>query len=194
VDCLNVSIRAPAFRPGRPCKRLPWLDAFLVSIRAPAFRPGRRSRVGIFSAQKRFQSAPRPFDRGDVDLGGHAARVSMFQSAPRPFDRGDMRERTGAGVRNLVSIRAPAFRPGRQDEYQGAPVILKVSIRAPAFRPGRRNRSFSKRLQNGFQSAPRPFDRGDRNHLQSQRHFGRCFNPRPGLSTGATRSPSPMPS
>ena len=88
-----------------------------------------------------FQSAPRPFDRGDTSRS--AARFSAFSSCfnPRPGLS------TGAMNRHRqVSL-------GRS--------IMKVSIRAPAFRPGRSDKPYTGDSVYQFQSAPRPFDRGD---------------------------------
>ena len=54
----------------------------------------------IFPWNNRFQSAPRPFDRGDereVKYQRGVRTLPKFQSAPRPFDRGDV---------NNLSVRA----------------------------------------------------------------------------------------
>ena len=109
-----------------------------------------------------FQSAPRPCDRGDIAVGTIGALVFMFQSAPRPCDRGDSSPADSTRT-DTVSIRAPALRPGRPvGAWQPASVAV-------------------------FQSAPRPCDRGDPGSRLSVKQPP-CFNPRPGLATGATRS------
>ena len=69
-----------------------------------------------------------------------------------------------------------------------APPFAGVSIRAPALRPGRHNTTCSRLVEAVFQSAPRPCDRGDEAPAFGVR-FRWCFNPRPGLATGATARP-----
>ena len=156
----KVSIRAPAFRPGR-CRHIwPTIGIRFVSIRAPAFRPGRYFAAKLRQSLTTFQSAPRPFDRGDALATDGARRSAMFQSAPRPFDRGDFPWRC-----RLV----------RNKRFQSAPRPFdRGDSRFPA----------TKAVRDAFQSAPRPFDRGDPIVDLHNRDLS-CFNPRPGLSTGA---------
>ena len=61
-------------------------DADQVSIRAPALRPGRHGFPAGFAAATSFQSAPRPCDRGDAAPCRNcpAARVSIRAPALRP--------------------------------------------------------------------------------------------------------------
>ena len=179
-----------------------------VSIRAPALRPGRPPPISYGEHHPEFQSAPRPCDRGDRRRGRRCPQFRLFQSAPRPCDRGDPGERrrrwsgrcfnprpglaTGAtrcrskwtGLL-VVSIRAPALRPGRRSNaVEDSPAQI-VSIRAPALRPGRQHRLSSGDALDEFQSAPRPCDRGDGKWCWLKSNLD-CFNPRPGLATGAT--------
>jgi hypothetical protein len=62
---------------------------------------------------------------------------TRFQSAPRPCDRGDMYTVLNQMIPDTVSIRAPALRPGRRATAVVAAETKFVSIRAPALRPGR---------------------------------------------------------
>ncbi len=182
----TVSIRAPVSRPGRRrAKRIAGTSGD-VSIRAPVSRPGRPGAAGFKVMLNTFQSAPRSRDRGDLLVPKLATMDDKFQSAPRSRDRGDVKIgrltltgrrfnprpglATGATVGNGnvlqrlgVSIRAPVSRPGRLDLKDKDGKQLSVSIRAPVSRPGRPLRLiFSPALN--------------------------CFNPRPGLATGATCS------
>jgi hypothetical protein len=85
----------------------------------------------------KFQSAPRPFGRGDMRGSSRIIVVDEFQSAPRPFGRGD----TSGSYNTANGFKfQSAPRPfGRGDREWGVLVT-------PAER---------------FQSAPRPFGRGD---------------------------------
>ncbi len=77
--------------------------------------------------------------------------------------------------------------------FQSAPNgnrwLLTVSIRAPAFRPERLSNILRSASASWFQSALRPFGRSDvRCPEYRSREMG--FNPRSGLSAGATRHPA----
>ena len=204
----SVSIRAPVSRPGRQAscsshqpKRLFQsaprsrdrgdllcgsiiLHLEQVSIRAPVSRPGRPLFIEKAIHFPLFQSAPRSRDRGDKVSIRLSASVVLFQSAPRSRDRGDSQP-NGISQSKNVSIRAPVSRPGRPTLAITSAVKCFVSIRAPVSRPGRRASSVSIAPGKAFQSAPRSRDRGDiqPKFLKIVEH---CFNPRPGLATGAT--------
>ena len=182
---LEVSIRAPRTRAGRPQSLTQPGQPALVSIRAPRTRAGRHVPGVTFPAP------------------------SMFQSAPRALARGDPQSLTQPGQPALVSIRAPRTRAGRPRgakatgcasrgfnprpaHSRGATQFLRrvfisqlVSIRAPRTRAGRHSYARYERLFDGFQSAPRALARGDRDQGSKEPVRGR-FNPRPAHSRGAT--------
>ena len=133
----------------------------MVSIRAPVSRPGRPGNSGNSSATN-FVSIRAPVSRP----GRHMERL---------------RESASGGV----SIRAPVSRPGRHDHSSIVGDAAVVSIRAPVSRPGRPSKPGCGQPPARFQSAPRSRDRGDRPR-RSKPWPGCCFNPRPGLATGAT--------
>src|SRR6185295_12678597 len=91
-----------------------------------------------FRAFSRFQSAPRPRGRGDVEATNSSLAASKFQSAPRPRGRGDERARHHRQEHWRVSIRA-------------APAWARRLVYL--------NRDSIEYLR--FQSAPRPRGRGD---------------------------------
>ena len=211
VPITPVSIRAPVTRPGRRGAAGTGARADCrVSIRAPVTRPGRRGRFARpTSDADQFQSAPRSLDRGD-SCAAHERALTGLVSIRAPVTRpgrpiaavdGDARDTgfnprpghsTGAtryGVRvariPLVSIRAPVTRPGRPDYravgltglFQSAPRSLDRGDSVGHLLPARLTM---------FQSAPRSLDRGDVAGHGADALARRCFNPRPGHSTGAT--------
>ena len=124
-----------------------------------------------------------PFDRGDVFERPLALRFAgfnprpglstgattlprashaplQFQSAPRPFDRGDALKDNGLRVIHCFNPR-PGLSTGATFSGGLSNPYLEVSIRAPAFRPGRPIGRGVTTVVRLFQSAPRPFDRGD---------------------------------
>ena len=166
----------PGLSTGAICHVLTITDAAglpCVSIRAPAFRPGRYPTPRAIAARNSACFNPRP------GLSTGAMRCPSNGSTD---------------FAPLVSIRAPAFRPGRWSLRDDPASSLPVSIRAPAFRPGRCHPQADRLSDHRFQSAPRPFDRGDFGGV-SETGLAKCFNPRPGLSTGAMslRTPSHPP-
>ena len=182
---LVVSIRAPASRPGRPYRHGRVRRPRHVSIRAPASRPGRLATMLQPCRRSSFQSAPRPHDRGDrcetraiKDPRGFNPRPGLTTGATGKLNTS---RETGP-----VSIRAPASRPGRRILAR-KPTASKAFQSAP--RPHDRGDDpfdlFLRAIQQ-FQSAPRPHDRGDFN-MGMMTGWKSSFNPRPGLTTGATR-------
>ena len=85
-----VSIRAPAFRPGRLLTACPLPSPLTFQSAPRPFDRGDRRWSAAKDAAIAFQSAPRPFDRGDHSITAQPATGCWFQSAPRPFDRGDI--------------------------------------------------------------------------------------------------------
>ncbi len=91
----RVSIRAPLSRAGRPW----YVDACRESDRGFNPRPAQSSGAtcglrGHDIATRRFQSAPRSVERGDVTASEVDACASVFQSAPRSVERGDSLRRS----------------------------------------------------------------------------------------------------
>ncbi len=165
-DCYDtpapVSIRAPVFRPGR--QNGSGFESYTtkVSIRAPVFRPGRRSYVKLYIKMHGFNPRPGLSTRATRPLTSYSPTKAMFQSAPRSFDQGDWE---------------PNAQDSRQDRFQSAPRSFDQGDEWTIDRTARLV---------SFQSAPRSFDQGDLRFFPpgSPRI---CFNPRPGLSTRATK-------
>ena len=215
---VNVSIRAPAFRPGRLDHRDRW-----SKTSDPSFNPRPGLSTGAITADR---SGPRRRGQGFNPRPGLSTgaipraplpRTSSPGFNPRPaFRPGRFVVRyarhyarcfnprpglsTGAIRRgrdrrrwspDAVSIRAPAFRPGRLDSRTKVYAYEDIGIGfnpRPGLSTGAMCTSSSTRWPHapGFQSAPRPFDRGDSARSCSSRHYTQIrFNPRPGLSTGA---------
>ena len=109
---------------------------------------------------------------------------TRFQSAPRPCDRGDTASRPVLRRRLRFNPR-PGLATGATERHHDDRRGGCVSIRAPALRPGRLLSSTNLLFDISFQSAPRPCDRGDTaDTMPMAEPMG--FNPRPGLATGAT--------
>ena len=185
VLALLVSIRTPVLRPECPSQMRSHAPGSHVSIRTPVLRPECRFGCSTASGMRRFQSAPRSFDRSVTRKSvlspppscfnphpGPSTGVStsgplsmswqtMFQSAPRSFDR---------------SVKISMSRSWPLISFQSAPRSFDRSVR----------RLHSVESEGDlFQSAPRSFDRSVP-LLQTLGRVGRGFNPHPGPSTGVS--------
>ena len=134
-----------------------------------------------------FQSAPRSRDRGDLALRAVRLESDEFQSAPRSRDRGDPVHPVRL-IRSFCFNPRPGLATGATREESVVATVHGVSIRAPVSRPGRRISRAVVSSRQLFQSAPRSRDRGD-SHQKCPDNLRICFNPRPGLATGATFMP-----
>ena len=130
-----------------------------VSIRAPLRGAGRSACFAKCRSERRFQSAPRSEERGDIRSGGTSPREACFNPRPAP--------RSGA----MDSFLSPARRSG-------------VSIRAPLRGAGRWVAIDDLGDIHMFQSAPRSEERGDL-ALGIKPPSAWCFNPRPAPRSGA---------
>ena len=146
---------------------------------------------GGMSPQITFQSAPRSRDRGDPQCADAPPDYEQFQSAPRSRDRGDLTSGFELPAVPCFNPR-PGLATGATSSANLCSADLRVSIRAPVSRPGRREGGKENKASAKFQSAPRSRDRGD-GGVGENDLVRICFNPRPGLATGAT-SATPLQS
>ena len=162
----------------------------VVSIRAPVSRPGRPARVQPAVIRSGFQSAPRSRDRGDSSCNASGSPYQSFNPRPGLATGATSRMSESIASRHARFQSAPRSRD-RGDSFDFCSFGFGdgVSIRAPVSRPGRLLPESSNCTRSDCFN-PRPgLATGATSSHRMIATTEACFNPRPGLATGATRWP-----